>query len=109
MFLKSSIWGRIHTGATQTRNSDKVWCKMFFPKKASIIVPGSIAIIRENWNLKYSACFVLCPIPSNPLQVPESVSIVSISDKNATKNSNLLPVLHSKSGTGTFEVVLDRT
>ena len=96
----------VNTGATQTRNSDKVWCKMFFPKKASIIVPGNIAIIRENWNLKYSACFILCSIPPNP-DVPESVSIIS-DEKNAQKSSNLLPVLHSKSGgTGTFEVNSD--
>lgn len=34
-------------------------------------------IIRENWNLKYSACFVLCPITAPGLTVPHAVSIVS--------------------------------
>jgi len=33
-------------------------------------------VIRENWNLKYSACFVLCPLRQN-LTAPYSVSIVS--------------------------------
>lgn len=32
-------------------------------------------MIRENWNLRYSACFVICPLKHN-LTVPSSVSIV---------------------------------
>lgn len=34
-------------------------------------------IIRENWNLKYSACFVLCPLQAPGLEIPYAVSIVS--------------------------------
>lgn len=34
-------------------------------------------IIRENWNLKYSACFVLCPITATGMKVPYAVSVVS--------------------------------
>lgn len=33
-------------------------------------------MIRENWNLRYSACFIICPLRHN-LTVPNSVSIVS--------------------------------
>ena len=33
-------------------------------------------MIRENWNLKYSACFVICPLRRN-LTTPSSISIVS--------------------------------
>lgn len=33
-------------------------------------------VIRENWNLKYSACFVLCPLRANQT-APLSVSVVS--------------------------------
>ncbi|CAA9996492.1 unnamed protein product [Nesidiocoris tenuis] len=49
----------------------------FRPKTA----PGSRSqargrVIRENWNLKYSACFVLCPLQSN-VTVPHTVSIMS--------------------------------
>lgn len=36
-----------------------------------------LQIIRENWNLKYSACFVLCPVTAPGLAVPYSVSVVS--------------------------------
>ena len=87
-------------GATQTKKSDKVWCQMYFAEEPPILVPGGITIIRENWNLKYSACFVLCSVPTNPFRVPESVSIV-IEGTNAT---NQLPVLNSDTGTGTYEV-----
>lgn len=37
-------------------------------------------VIRENWNLKYSACFVICPLPKeSPAtdRVPETVSVVA--------------------------------
>lgn len=37
-------------------------------------------VIRENWNLKYSACFVICPLPKeSPTsdKVPETVSVVA--------------------------------
>ena len=108
-------------GATQTKKSNKVWCKMYFPKEPSILVPGGITIIRENWNLKYSACFVLCSIPTTEsdgpntkFRVPQSISIVSSPENHHQGNNNAsvpkttitnqLPVLNSDSGTGTFEV-----
>lgn len=34
-------------------------------------------MIRENWNLKYSACFVLCPVTAPDITVPYAVSVVS--------------------------------
>lgn len=34
-------------------------------------------VIRENWNLKYSACFVLCPVTAPDVTVPFAVSVVS--------------------------------
>lgn len=34
-------------------------------------------VIRENWNLKYSACFVLCPVTAPDINVPYAVSVVS--------------------------------
>jgi hypothetical protein len=36
-----------------------------------------VKVIRENWNLKYSACFILCPIKGANAPVPQFVSIVS--------------------------------
>ena len=44
-------------------------------------------VIRENWNLKYSACFVLCPLQVPGLDIPYAVSIVS---KIRSPASNLL-------------------
>lgn len=43
----------------------------------SISVMARVKVIRENWNLKYSACFILCPLRISYLDVPYSVSIVS--------------------------------
>lgn len=34
-------------------------------------------MIRENWSLKYSACFVLCPVRPQEYDVPQYVSIVA--------------------------------
>ena len=36
-----------------------------------------VKVIRENWNLKYSAVFILCPIRGNSAEIPYSVSVVS--------------------------------
>lgn len=70
-------------GATKTRGPEKVWCRMWYPVDSnntrfrSISVMARVKVIRENWNLKYSACFILCPLRISYLDVPYSVSIVS--------------------------------
>jgi hypothetical protein len=70
-------------GATKTRGPEKVWCRMWYPvdgnntRFRSISVMARVKVIRENWNLKYSACFILCPLRISYLDVPYSVSIVS--------------------------------
>ncbi|KAK9499218.1 hypothetical protein O3M35_002296 [Rhynocoris fuscipes] len=69
-------------GATKTRGPDRVWCLLWFnsPNNTNTeTVNAKVKVIRENWNLKYSACFVLCPLQGN-ISVPHSVSIVSRSD-----------------------------
>lgn len=50
-------------------------------------------IIRENWNLKYSACFILCPLRENQT-VPTSVSVVS--RLRVTPNNHL--IVHNADG-----------
>ncbi|XP_014282306.1 beta-1,4-galactosyltransferase galt-1 isoform X2 [Halyomorpha halys] len=65
--------------ATKTRGPDRVWCLFWYSKGNNthgITVPGKIKAIRENWNLKYSACFILCPLQPD-LSPPKSVSIVT--------------------------------
>lgn len=71
-------------GATKTRNPERVWCRLFYPStngsdtSTTVTIVGRVKVIRENWNLKYSACFVLCPLKElDKRQVPHSVSIVS--------------------------------
>ncbi|XP_022170603.1 beta-1,4-galactosyltransferase galt-1-like [Myzus persicae] len=62
-------------GATKTRKPDPVWCRLWYAN-SSKTVSASVKAIRENWNLKYSAVFVLCKLPSDGNH-PLSVSIVS--------------------------------
>lgn len=72
-------------GATKTRNPERVWCRLFYPKGAnngtkdfSVTIMARVKIIRENWNLKYSACFVLCPLKDQSrAEAPYAVSIVA--------------------------------
>ncbi|XP_063229480.1 uncharacterized protein LOC134534813 [Bacillus rossius redtenbacheri] len=68
-------------GATKTRGPERVWCRLWYPaangsSAHSVSVAAKVKVIRENWNLKYSACFVLCPLRGN-LTAPASVSVVS--------------------------------
>jgi len=67
-------------GATKTRGPERVWCRLWYGNSTSIThsvsITAKVKVIRENWNLKYSACFVLCPLQQN-LTAPYSVSIVS--------------------------------
>ena len=128
-------------GVTRTKRSDKVMCRMYFNKTENGIqnskngkhssdkltynisssnknshqsffdVPASISIIRENWNLKYSACFVICPLKAHTTSsnskeklVPDSISILPITSSDL-KVTNRLPVINSQNGgTGTYQV-----
>ncbi|XP_016998547.2 uncharacterized protein [Drosophila takahashii] len=80
-------------GATKTRGPERVWCRFWYgpnpanatdagsssarSKYSSATVMARVKIIRENWNLKYSACFILCPVRTPPIGVPHFVSVVS--------------------------------
>ncbi|XP_058820002.1 uncharacterized protein LOC131682502 isoform X2 [Topomyia yanbarensis] len=70
-------------GATKTRGPEKVWCRFWYQtglnttKFRSASVMARVKIIRENWNLKYSACFILCPIRGPFPEIPYAVSVVS--------------------------------
>ncbi|XP_078038157.1 uncharacterized protein LOC144470636 [Augochlora pura] len=72
--------------ATKTRGPERVWCRFWYRTEtggnvtASVTVAAKVKVIRENWNLKYSACFVICPLPKeSPAtdKVPETVSVVA--------------------------------
>lgn len=71
-------------GATKTRGPEKVWCRFWYHNGNvsnrnyhSVSMIARVKVIRENWNLKYSACFVLCPVMAPGLTVPYAVSVVS--------------------------------
>ncbi|XP_018565860.1 uncharacterized protein LOC108906905 isoform X2 [Anoplophora glabripennis] len=84
-------------GATKTRGPERVWCRLWYKVNdfnssyhMSVTVPGKIKVIRENWNLKYSACFVMCPLTNRT--VPAAVSVVArVRDHPA----NLLAVINN--------------
>ncbi|XP_067005101.1 uncharacterized protein [Anabrus simplex] len=70
-------------GATKTRGPERVWCRLWYSNNGnssitphSVSVAAKVKVIRENWNLKYSACFILCPLGMN-LSAPTTVSVVS--------------------------------
>ncbi|KAB7495859.1 hypothetical protein Anas_06873, partial [Armadillidium nasatum] len=76
-------------GATQTKRGDRIWCRYWYANSSSLIVNGAVKIIRENWNLRYSACFIACPLTiykngKQPIPPPESVSIMTYPGGNAT-------------------------
>ncbi len=76
--------------ATKTRTEEKVFCKLWYAHTyPPTIVNGINKLIRENWNLKYSAYFILCPLIDN-LPVPDAVSILIV-ESNGVKNGNKLP------------------
>lgn len=71
-------------GATRTRGHEKVSCVYWYadPKSTPPVhVPAAVKVIRENWNLKYSAVFVLCPLflynLGRTIAAPDAVSVVA--------------------------------
>ncbi|GJQ81775.1 hypothetical protein Trydic_g320 [Trypoxylus dichotomus] len=85
-------------GATKTRGADRVWCRFWYKTSeansssyASKTVPAKLKVIRENWNLKYSASFVLCNLGSDQI-VPTAVSVVA---KVRQTPSNILAVVNN--------------
>nr|CAH7759575.1 unnamed protein product [Callosobruchus chinensis] len=71
-------------GATKTRGPERVWCRLWYKigdgnstAHISVTVPAKVWAIRENWNLKYSACFATCALPANRTTIPSTVSVVA--------------------------------
>uniref|UniRef100_T1J425 Glycosyltransferase family 92 protein n=1 Tax=Strigamia maritima TaxID=126957 RepID=T1J425_STRMM len=68
--------------ATRTRGSDRVLCKYWYTNgDPPVIVGATNKVIRENWNLKYSAHFVLCPLflynVGRTVNVPDELSVLA--------------------------------
>uniref|UniRef100_A0A8D9AU23 Glycosyltransferase family 92 protein n=1 Tax=Cacopsylla melanoneura TaxID=428564 RepID=A0A8D9AU23_9HEMI len=62
-------------GASKTRATEKVWCRFWYTANVSKVVAAKTKVIRENWNMKYSAIFIFCPLEFN-VTLPQSLSIV---------------------------------
>ncbi|XP_050311085.1 beta-1,4-galactosyltransferase galt-1 [Anthonomus grandis grandis] len=83
--------------ATKTRGPERVWCRFWYKHadnataNISKAVPAKLKVIRENWNLRYSACFVMCPLKAN-LTIPTAVSVVA---RLKDPPSNVLSVINN--------------
>lgn len=76
--------------AARTRIADRVVCKFWFKNgRSPVAVYATNKLIRENWNLKYSAYFILCPLQRDVGQIPDEVSIIKLGD---SRSSNRLVV-----------------
>ncbi|XP_054168180.1 uncharacterized protein LOC128965498 [Oppia nitens] len=61
--------------ATKTRTNEKVYCKLWYAHTYQAVTVNAInKLIHENWNLKYSAYFILCPLFTH-IPVPDAVSL----------------------------------
>ena len=82
-------------GATLTKKSERVWCKYWYSNSSTLILMGIVKVIRENWNLRFSACFIACPLTivkngKQPIPPPESVSVMTDPGGNATNKLTVL-------------------
>lgn len=74
--------------ATKTRTDDQVYCKLWFAHSyPPAVVKAVNKLIRENWNLKYSAYFIMCPLDNNN-PVPDAVSVIL---KHNRDSESILP------------------
>jgi len=91
-------------GVTRTKRSNPVTCRMYHRTddgggNATVRhAPAAISIIRENWNLRYSACFLNCPLlkVEGKVKVPQSLSIVA--KRKGFKVTNQIEVQHHGGG-----------
>lgn len=73
-------------GVAKTKKPDRLWCQLGWSSANNnsahwITIPAQIKTIREHWNLRYSAVFILCPLltknwpAGSPTGHPQFVSI----------------------------------
>ncbi|XP_026317535.1 uncharacterized protein LOC113228446 isoform X2 [Hyposmocoma kahamanoa] len=86
-------------GATKTRGADSVFCRIWLPDNRTITLRAKVQTIRENWNLKYSAVYVLCLLSKTGVKpkdtIGATVAVIATADA-ATPPSNLLTVIDTK-------------
>ncbi|XP_063362126.1 uncharacterized protein LOC134651069 [Cydia amplana] len=92
--------------ATKTRGADTVVCRLWLLDNRTITVKARVKPIRENWNLKYSATYVLCSLKDTGVKPQETVgAAVAVMASAHTHNAptNLLPVLDTTPKSGIEE------
>ena len=84
----------------------EIWRNIYFSENFStkITVSGRIQKINENWDLPYSACFIICEIPSNVTRIPKFVTIsnengistetIDIQNGNSSSSETVCSVVH---------------
>ncbi|XP_063897692.1 uncharacterized protein LOC135118768 [Helicoverpa armigera] len=94
--------------ATKTRGADNVMCRMWLPDNRTLTLKAKVKAIRENWNLKYSATYVLCLLRDSGVKPQEtvgaSVSVVASNRPNVPP-TNLLVVLDTEAKPGIEETL----
>lgn len=98
-------------GATLTKRSDRVWCKYWYSNSSALVLVGAVKIIRENWNLRYSACFIACPLTiytngKQPIPPPESISVMADPAGNVTNKLKVLNTDINKDAENKFAVCI---
>ncbi|CAG7833525.1 unnamed protein product [Allacma fusca] len=82
-------------GATRTKTQQRVKCR-FYDNDTRVYhtVDGTVRTIRENWNLKYSACFIIC-YSGDKKRRPRYVSILPSTASTTTPASNILRIQYA--------------
>ncbi|CAK1596128.1 unnamed protein product [Parnassius mnemosyne] len=94
--------------ATKTRGADAVICRLWLPDNRTLTLKARVKPIRENWNLKYSATYVLCLLRGSGVKPQETVgaslSVLASSSPNRPP-TNLLTVLDTEPKSGIEETL----
>ncbi|XP_045497331.1 uncharacterized protein LOC123695504 [Colias croceus] len=94
--------------ATKTRGADAVVCRIWLSDNRTLTLKARVKPIRENWNLKYSATYVLCLLRDTGVKPQEtvgaSISIVAAVSPNRAP-TNLLTVLDTEPRSGIEETL----
>ncbi|XP_028166088.1 uncharacterized protein LOC114356902 [Ostrinia furnacalis] len=94
--------------ATKTRGADAVMCRIWLPDNRTLTLKARVKAIRENWNLKYSATYVLCLLRDTGVKpqdtVGASISVVAASSPTRPP-TNLLTVLDTEPKSGIEETL----
>lgn len=94
--------------ATKTRGADPVICRLWLSNNRTFTLKAKVKAIRENWNLKYSATYVLCLLRDTGVKPQDTVgATVSVlaSSSPGRPPTNLLTILDTEPRSGIEETL----